>query len=411
MIPAGVIRPMRRAPPSAASATGRPAGPNAALAGGLHPADAARAREEPAMATTRSGTTHLYAGVARYRGTGGVTGPDDTLTGLFRLTLGEDRWERLAGGLPADCEVQCVTVDPNDHATVYAGTHDGLWRSTDRGGSWRRIGPSPEPVQVWAVTVHPTRPRTLFAGTSPIGIWRSDDAGATWRHAPSSARPDRMEMGRFVNRVMRIAVDPTHPDEIYAACEVNGVIRSLDGGETWTDCSADLVALSNDPHLRSAILTTSPAEGMLDAHALCVSAAEPRAVLLAVRMGLFRSADRAQSWRDMEIGRFSPITYGRDIRVSPHDPRTLYACLSTAANGATGSILRSHDLGRSWERIDHGNEVESTMMAVAPHPRDAAMVFGAARKGQVFGTIDCGETWHERRLPEKAGMIYALAVG
>ena len=62
-------------------------------------------------------------------------------------------------------------------------------------------------------------------------------------------------------------------------------------------------------------------------------------------------------------------------------------------------------------RIDHGHEVGSTMMAVAPHPRDAGMVFGAARKGQVFGTIDGGETWHETRLPEKCGGVYALAAG
>ncbi len=355
--------------------------------------------------------THLYAGTARYRGNTGLVA-DDSVTGLFRLRLGEDRWERLGNGLPEDCEVQCVTVDPNDHATVYAGTHDGLWRSTDRGGRWARIGPDDAPVQVWAVTVHPTRPRTLFAGTSPVGIWRSDDAGATWRFAPSSVMPDRMEMGQFVNRVMRIAVDPAHPDEIYAALEVCGVIRSLDGGETWTDCSADLLAKSKqEPRYESAILTASTSEGMLDAHALCVSPADPRAVLLAVRMGLFRSEDRAETWRDLDVGRFSPITYGRDIRVSPHDPRTLYACLSTSANGPTGSILRSRDLGRSWARIDHGHEVLSTMMAVAPHPRDPAMIFGAARKGQVFGTLDGGESWRETRLPEKAGMIYALAAG
>ena len=37
------------------------------------------------------------------------------------------------------------------------------------------------------------------------------------------------------------------------------------------------------------------------------------------------------AWQDMEIGRFSPLRYGRDIRVSPHDARVLYACLSPAA--------------------------------------------------------------------------------
>jgi len=41
--------------------------------------------------------------------------------------------------------------------------------------------------------------------------------------------------------------------------------------------------------------------------------------------------DGGAHWKDMQVGRFSPLTYGRDIRVSPHDPRVMYACLSPAA--------------------------------------------------------------------------------
>jgi photosystem II stability/assembly factor-like uncharacterized protein len=141
---------------------------------------------------------------------------------------------------------------------------------------------------------------------------------------------------------------------------------------------------------------------MLDGHALCVSAARPNTVFLAVRMGLFRSDDRGQTWRDMEVGRFSPLTYGRDVRVSPHDPRMLYACLSPAARSQDGSLYRSLDLGETWTRFDHDVKAETTMMAVALHPRDP---------GQVFGTVDGGATWQERRLPSAAQDVYAIACG
>jgi photosystem II stability/assembly factor-like uncharacterized protein len=150
---------------------------------------------------------------------------------------------------------------------------------------------------------------------------------------------------------------------------------------------------------------------MLDGHALCVSAARPDTVFLALRMGLFRSDDGGGTWRDMEIGRFSPLTYGRDVRVSPHDPRTLYACLSPAARSQDGSLYRSQDLGETWKRFDHGVKAETTMMAVALHPRDPAQVFCASRTGQVFGTVDGGATWRERRLPAAAQDVYALALG
>ena len=49
----------------------------------------------------------------------------------------------------------------------------------------------------------------------------------------------------------------------------------------------------------------------------------------------------------MEIGRFSPLTYGRDIRVSPHDPKVMYACLSPAARSTDGAIYRSDDVGQT----------------------------------------------------------------
>jgi hypothetical protein len=122
---------------------------------------------------------------------------------------------------------------------------------------------------------------------------------------------------------MRMAQHPARPNEIYAALEVNGVIRTTDGGETWEDCSAGLIRLADLPHLKSKIVSDTFAEGMLDGHAIAISPAEPDAVILAVRMGLFRTADRGRSWQDMEMKRFSPVTYGRDVRVSPQDPKTL----------------------------------------------------------------------------------------
>ncbi len=282
--------------------------------------------------------------------------------------------------------MQAITVHPTNPDVVYVGTQNGPYRSVDRGERWERL-PFPEDGgEVWSILVHPTRPRTLLAGTSPVGIFRSDDDGATWRRLPKAVQTERVKMP-FACRVMRMAIDPAQPEHIYAALEVGGAMRSLDGGETWEDGSADLVKLSDLPHLKSRIVSDSEMEGMLDGHALCVSGAASGTVFLALRMGLFRSTDRAAHWRDMEVGRFSPLTYSRDIRVSPQDPRVLYACLSPAARSEDGSLYRSGDLGETWTRFDHGVKAESTMMAVALHPRDAGRVYCASRTGQI-GTLD-----------------------
>jgi len=150
-------------------------------------------------------------------------------------------------------------------------------------------------------------------------------------------------------------------------------------------------------------------EGMMDTHALCVSSALPGAVFLAVRMGLFKSADRGATWTDMEIGRFSPLTYARDVQVSPHDPRTLYACLSPAARSEDGSLYKSEDLGQTWRRLDHGVKARSTMMAMGLHGKDPSQVYCATRGGQVFGTQDGGRAWHEYPLPDGVDDVYAVA--
>jgi photosystem II stability/assembly factor-like uncharacterized protein len=329
--------------------------------------------------------------------------------GLFRQAVGESGWESLTKGLPSPVSVQAITFHPTMAGTIYVGTQDGPYRSTDGGSSWERGGNFPHDLQVWSIAVHPKNPRTIFAGTSPVGVWRSDDGGDSWRELPNVKQPDRIKMS-FACRVMRLAIVPGATDHIYAALEVGGVMRSLDGGEHWDDCAEELVGLSARPHLKSKIQSDSEAEGMLDAHALAVSDAAPGAVFLAVRMGLFRSNDRGMKWQDLEVGKFSPLTYGRDIRVSPHDANTLYAALSPAARSEDGSLYRSGDLGKTWTRVDHGVKAHATMMGLALHPRDSNQVYCASRCGQVFGTQDGGRTWSESRL-DGIDDVYAIACG
>jgi photosystem II stability/assembly factor-like uncharacterized protein len=148
---------------------------------------------------------------------------------------------------------------------------------------------------------------------------------------------------------------------------------------------------------------------MLDSHAMAVSPAAPGTPFLALRMGLFRSDDRGASWRDTEVGRYSPLTYCRDVTISPHNPRVMYACLSQAAVSSAGSIYRSADLGETWTRFDRGVKPGSTMMAACVHPRDPEQVFCITRGGQVLSTADAGASWQEYRLPPGVEDAYAIA--
>jgi photosystem II stability/assembly factor-like uncharacterized protein len=349
-------------------------------------------------------TTWIYVGT----GEGTTDGTTRHAARLYRQVVGDGRWEHLGSGLPAGAAVRALAVHPRDDRVIYAGTARGPFRSTDRGDTWRALAWPDEGAEVWTFLFHPRTPDMLYAGAAPAAVYRSADGGDSWTRLDRFRAPGRVAMG-FPCRVTRLAADPSAPSELYAGLEVDGVLRSLDGGDTWDDVSHDLVKLAERPHLKSRIVSDTEIEGMMDTHALCLSNRLPGTVFLALRMGLFRSTDRGATWEDMEIGRFSPLTYARDVQVSPHDPLTLFACLSPAARSEDGSLYRSSDLGRSWQRLDRGVKARSTMMAMALHPKDPGQIYCATRSGQVFGTRDGGQTWDESKLPEGTQDVYSVA--
>jgi photosystem II stability/assembly factor-like uncharacterized protein len=345
--------------------------------------------------------SNLYVGVSNR------TGGD--ISGLYRREADSDQWTLC--GLPPRTHVHAVTVDPNDPAVIYVAASSGLYRSHDRGDTWQQLIGSVGREQFWSVLIHPTMPGTILAGTAPLGLHRSDDGGGTWRRMPRPAIVERM-VGAFPSRIMRMAIAPAAPETIWAGMEVNGAMRSDDGGETWTDLSDELVKLAKQPHLESAILTKDTAEGMLDVHAVCVSPAAPDTPFLALRMGLFRGEKDGAGWTDLNIGRHAAhLRYGRDVVVAPWDPKTMFACVADASRGVAGRLYKSQDTGANWIQIDRGIEVRSTMMAVALDRTDPDHVHCVTRKGQTFSTADGGRSWRDIPLPEGAGAAVAAACG
>ena len=212
--------------------------------------------------------------------------------------------------------------------------------------------------------------------------------------SPPIPGPDVVRMD-FPTRTIAMAVDPAHPQHLYVALEVGGVIRSLDGGETWQPINRGL----------------SGNVGLLDLHGIQVSSAQPDTVFITVRAGLLRSDDRGEHWQPIDLSKFSHITYCRDLRVAPDNPRTLYISLGQAARSAEGALLRSRDFGSTWERIDRGLTPQSTMMAVGLTARQPSCVYGCTRDGEVFGTHDDGASWRAYPLPTGTQEVRAIACG
>jgi photosystem II stability/assembly factor-like uncharacterized protein len=334
--------------------------------------------------------------------------------GLFRKShdaaFGESQWQSLTAGLPENVEARVVLFHPRERDVIFVGTQDGPYRSADGGDSWERLGFPDRGVIVWSMAFHPARPEVMYLGAAPVALYRSTDGGDNWHRLPGAVSPEHCPMG-FPTRTIGIAVDGERDGEVYAALEVSGVLHSTDGGDTWSDRSDALIKLAEQAHLKSRLGSDTEAEGMLDSHAIAVSSASPGNPFLAVRMGVFRSGDRGASWRDIEVGHHSPLTYCRDVMVSPHDARVMYACLSTSARGNEGTIYRSDDLGDTWRRFDNSVTAHATMMSSAVNPHDPAQVCCVSRCGEVFATVDNGASWLQSQLPPDVRDVYAVACG
>lgn len=349
----------------------------------------------------------VFAGASRFA----RDAPQDHQGGLFRLAADASQWERLERGLPQDAQVRAVAVDPDDSSIVWCGTDEGPHRSGDGGDSWERVElPGPYHT-VWSLAFAPGDASVIYAGTAPAGLYRSTDRGAHWEFLKDAAIRERLDMG-FPTRLISLCVNPLDHQDVWAGVEVGGMMHSTDGGRTWADATDALEALAEQTRYQSRLFSDTDAEGMLDIHRVTMSTAAPGVAFIALRMGIFRSDGPHGAWNSLGVEQASPLSYCRDVRVSPHDPRVLYAALSDQSIGVKGSVYRSEDLGETWKRFDRIDpEPVSTMMVVAPSPDAASELWCASRRGDVWATFDGGNSWHGFPLPAGGRDVYTLVCG
>jgi photosystem II stability/assembly factor-like uncharacterized protein len=221
----------------------------------------------------------------------------------------------------------CMAFHPTDSLTMWAGSASGgLWKSTTGGNganAWQRVKIGFPVLGVSAVVVSPDA-KTLFIGTGEvynvsktgggssvrtqrgsygIGILKSTDGGVTWSKSLDWSQTD-------LRGVQKIVLNPSNPNTVFATT-TEGVFRSYDAGKNWslinnTPMAVDFEVAPNDTNR---LYTTF---GSLNN----------------AQNGIYRSLDGGNTWTQLTEGLPAKYTGKAMIHVVERQPSTLFASIA-----------------------------------------------------------------------------------
>jgi photosystem II stability/assembly factor-like uncharacterized protein len=323
------------------------------------------------------GHRRVYAGYA----TGGVWKSDDNGA----------TWQATFEHMPST-SIGDLAVAPSDPHVVWAGTGEanifrasmpgvGIYKSIGAGATWQHMGLT-DTQTIARIIVHPTNPDIVYVAASghewtdneARGVFKTTDGGRTWTRVYfKSARTGAIDL----------VMDPRDPNTLYAALwqrirrkwsdprvepgyNEGGVIKTTDGGRTWTDVNQGLPA----PEFRGRI---------------GIDIARSKPDTLYAYVDNYEEGRGAQPSPDNNNFMLNHSgTYGwvfGQIRVDPADENTIYSM------GLGLNV--SHDAGKSFTAL-RGTHGDHHGLWIDPaNPK----ILYSNNDGGVYLSADAGQTW------------------
>ncbi|MEP5766015.1 MAG: glycosyl hydrolase [Halieaceae bacterium] len=272
----------------------------------------------------------------------------------------------------------------------------GFNADTFKGLELRNIGPALMSGRIADIVLHPDNRSIWYVGVGSGGVWKTVNAGTTWEPLFDSE-------GSY--SIGSISLDPSRPDTVWVGSGENvsgrhvgygdGVYRSLDGGQTWSN-----LGLKESEHI--GMIRVHPE----DSNTVYVAAQGPLWSGGGDR-GLFKTTDGGENWEKILGG--GEYTGVSEVHLDPRDPDTLYAVswqrLRTVAalidGGPETAIHKSTDGGVTWRKLTEGlpeSSMGKTGLAISPINPDVvyATIELDRRSGGFWRSTDAGESWEKR---------------
>ncbi len=288
--------------------------------------------------------------------------------------------------------------DPSDRQVVYAGTTEGLYKTSDGGRNFTRMtGPD---VIVNDVFVDPRNANHVLIATDRGGVLASNDGAATFTVANE---------GFSGRKVEALLVDRADPSHLYAGVvndkSYGGVFASTNGGVTWKQLGQGLEG-------RDVFTLAQDADGT-------IWAGTSRGIFaLGGALGS-GAADTPAAWQPKNLIANTVIKAatethaGKRINIEKQEKapvvelqsrvRALDVSGDVWITSTTYGLLTSRDKGASWQ----GGLVMGSgdYTSVTVHGSNMA---AARSEGVVFST-DSGRTWLPMSIPSMLTRIHRVA--
>jgi photosystem II stability/assembly factor-like uncharacterized protein len=295
----------------------------------------------------------------------------------------------------------CATGVVGNPAVYYMGTTGGgLWKTEDMGTTWRNVSDGFfKTGSVGAVAVAESDPNIVYVGMGEHavrgvmthhgdGVYKSTDAGKTWK-----------KMGLDpTQHIARIVIHPKDPNIVYVAAQgalyskskERGIYKSVDGGNTWKN------VLYVDEKTGSAEISMDMNNPMILYAAMWEHGRLPWKVISGgPGSGLYKSTDAGEHWEKMKEG--LPKEMGKmSIAVCRSNSEKVYALIESDFEKEAGGLYMSADAGKTWSQSSSDHHLIQRAWyytELFPDPMNENTLY--VMSAPALRSIDGGKTWED----------------
>jgi photosystem II stability/assembly factor-like uncharacterized protein len=274
-----------------------------------------------------------------------------------------------------DQSIFSLAQSPSQANMIFAGTLEGVYRSTDSGGTWTLISPpgSHEIHEVESLAIDPADPDIVYAGTWHLP-WKTADGGKHWHNIKKGVIED--------SDVFSMIIDPDKPRIVYlSAC--SGIYKSENAGELFHKIQG-----IPSTARRTRVLMQDPANHEV--------------VYAGTTEGLYKTSDAGKTFQRMT----GPDVVVNDVFVDPGDSNHVLLAIDR------GGVLASKDAGVSFESSNEGfsgRRVEALLVDRGNPARLFAGVVNDKSYGGAFVSSNGGASWEHIGEGLEGRDVFALA--